>query len=617
MVDTNNIEDKIFSEKNGNFQTMNMIYKIKKIKKKKRVDNPKKIPFPEVLTNIKNDEPVFDKKVSTKEGFGFKDDDWEGYDTVKDKFEDIGGKDPKQVLIDFINKVYDSTVKYNKKLAKTITNKISKTEVAKEAGTKVKDEISKFNKSLGGKELSKKYNQGDENADEKRVYNYLCVLEALIFSSFVVNNWYFLMYYNKGDDGVDKFELFDFSVDKIKRLSNDFLSNKILKYIVLYFIEYALIFPTALEYFLINIFPNYSAKFFNHTFCYIVLFFIIFFVSYNFAWGLKQFLIDVINFNIFKFKGKKNIVPLLMFIAVVILYLIPDTTSYSGIFAPKDTKDREKNIMEKDFADIKSRLEYIAKLQDEGKKVDPSYLRVLNNKQKLSNDYAERINKNYTGGAPGLQETAGGMMSVLKLIWNVIRFMIIITISVPLGGIFCGIYFIFYSLYAMFYYCNMDFNKTYEIFTDMLKFLDNHKVEFNKNAAEEQTFFEQLMQRFNEYFEYMSDNFFILVYLFTFVYLITDTQKKITNTTLRNTLYITELSIIFSIVGYLIYVIRSKYKVNSIHELAQILKNNTPIEKDYGLSADMFNVANMGVYGVTIIGLLRIGFPIIKTLLFT
>ena len=58
MLDiNNNIEDKIFSETNGNFQTMNMIHKIKKIKKKrKQPENIKKIPFPEVLTNVNEKE---------------------------------------------------------------------------------------------------------------------------------------------------------------------------------------------------------------------------------------------------------------------------------------------------------------------------------------------------------------------------------------------------------------------------------------------------------------------------------------------------------------------------------------------------------------------------------
>jgi len=35
MLDINNVpEERVFSEKNGNFETMNMIYKIKKIKKR-------------------------------------------------------------------------------------------------------------------------------------------------------------------------------------------------------------------------------------------------------------------------------------------------------------------------------------------------------------------------------------------------------------------------------------------------------------------------------------------------------------------------------------------------------------------------------------------------------
>jgi len=252
MLDINNIEERIFSENNGNFQTMNMIHKIKKIKKRKKIENPKKIPFPEVLTNInkdsENENIINDSGKILKEGFDptkFEYDDWEGYDNVKDKVGNLGGKDPRQVIIDFINKVYDSGVYYNKLLAKTITDKISTNQGAQKANQNIRKDISDLKKSIGGDEIIQKDERGNQNHDEEIVYKYVCLFEALIFSSFVVNNWYFLMFYNKGDDG-DKFKLFDFSVDRIKSLSDDFLSNQFLKYIVLYFIEYGLFFPSAL-----------------------------------------------------------------------------------------------------------------------------------------------------------------------------------------------------------------------------------------------------------------------------------------------------------------------------------------------------------------------------------
>ena len=67
------IEDKIFSEKNGNFQTMNMIYKIKNIKKKrKQPENMKNMPFPEVLNNVEPFDTQLESLPPNKEGFDTK-----------------------------------------------------------------------------------------------------------------------------------------------------------------------------------------------------------------------------------------------------------------------------------------------------------------------------------------------------------------------------------------------------------------------------------------------------------------------------------------------------------------------------------------------------------------
>jgi len=529
------IEDKIFSEKNGNFQTMNMIHKLKKIKKKrKQVENIKKMEFPEVLSNVKKEtaETPMEKNTNTIEGFQrfkFEHDDWDGYDNVKDTKGKTSLKDPRQIIIDFINYVYNTIVSYNRKLASNIADKLSNNVKKKENNKNVDNiKVDSNNDNSAGVGVNEK--------DEELMYKYICLFEAILFSSFVVNNWYYLMFYNNFKDG-EKKELFDFSVDRIKNLSDDFLSNKFLKYILLYFIEYALFFPDKLQYFIIDIVPGFSSRFLNHTLCYILLFLFILYISYYFASGFKNFLIDVINVNY------KNFLVCLMYITVIIIFFIPE--------------------------------------------VKPS----LN------------------GGAEGSNGNAS--TTVFKIIWNFIRFLIIISISLPLGGFFCLLYFSFYSLYAMLYYYDWDVWKLSEMFKDVLSFIDNKKISIIE--TEDSSLFEMIIIKINQYLEYLSDNFFVIVFLIAFIYSLADSLKNITNNTLRSSLYFIDISFIFMIIIFLLYLIKAKFNITSFTDAIDVLKNinnKTPIEKNYDSSANIFYFVNLANYGLSlgVIGYLIITF---------
>jgi len=205
-----------------------------------------------------------------------------------------------------------------------------------------------------------------------------------------------------------------------------------------------------------------------------------------------------------------------------------------------------------------------------------------------------------SGNTDNSGNSSSSLLLILTGLWYMIRFMIIMAISVPLGGIFCSIYFVFYSLYAMLFYCNRDLTKVYDTFKDMLKYLDNKKVETVSEDA--MTFFQLFMKKFNEYIEYISDNFFIMIYIITFIYALSDSQKNITNTTLKNAFYAIDLTVIFSLLGYLYYIIKTKFNVNSPAELIEKLKNPTAFEKNYDSSADAFHMATLGLYGVTVGG---------------
>jgi hypothetical protein len=646
-VKNDNIEDRIFSEKNGNFQTMNMIYKIKNVKKKrKQQNNIKKMPFPEVLENINEtepepaNEPNNKKTVEGFEQYKFEYDDWDGYDNINKKKGDSNGKDIRQILIDYINHIYDSTRALNKSLA---------------------EQTVKFfydNKSLKTEGNKNEFSDENRKNDTEKMYKYICVIEALSFSFLVVNNWYFLMFYNNFSG--NKVKMFDFSSKMIKCLDEGTDENLIFKNGVLYFIEYALWFPVKLEWLLITVFPSLTKKWLglSNTFNYIFLFLLIAICSYNMAFALKSFLIDCINANF------KNLLVFFMGVMVVFLFLKPEGYIDCHEGEIELTEDQKKNIdkidnfenlgdimptqngykeqIQKYTRNLNYKLDLLKKteveiknLVEESKKDpinEPKYekellrknavakkiydevknikqlLVSLNKKRNIKrvnggNDDIEPFNdqdqdehdytttSKFSGGfsATGTAKQAG--TSVLKLLWNVIRFAIVFIISVPLGGILCVFYFIFYSLYAVIFYCNLDNNLMKETFVNVLKFIDNKKE--SDNPSETDTYFQKLVKKFYEYIEHISDNFVMIVYLITFIVFITD-LTSIKNTKFREVLYGLIGGFIAISMGGLFLNIRSRY--GSLYDIVRGIK---PPEKDYNNAAQLFTAATYGIFAIT------------------
>jgi len=649
MSDINNVsEDRVFSKKTGNFETMNMIYKIKKIKKRRNKENMKKMEFPEILENIKSSNEEVPAKIV--EGFTFDDDEWEGGDDEYDGDDLKDSESPSEALIRIINYVYNLTVSGNKKLAKAITKTFSNTDTnieSENTDTNI-EEFSSYNQINNVKKLNnasenknenknekknenrkenkkenknekknekknennkKPVDKNDPENDEKLVYRYICFIEAVIFSSFVVNNWYYLMFFNRsllekeeeekkidseipetetetptqddeviakgfedekgsekkitggddqptgGDDQTVKgVKMFRFSVEYIKKLSNNSIVNKFLKYIVLYFVEYALYFPQMLETFVIKIFPGFISKFMNQTLCYLVLFLIILNISYHFASGFKNFLIDTIKGNY------ENIIVGIMYMIVFVMYMIDFIMSF---MPPEESENSDES-------DEKSKL--------------------------------AEMNKTYS--------KKGGKLSVaffaLKIIHGLfIRLILVMGISVPFGGILCLFYFVFYSIFAMLFYSNWDILRLKVIYKEMLKFIDNTKIDipkkFNpKTGKEEHTFFETLILKINEYVEYISDNFLIITFLITFIYGATDVANNVNNSNLRTILLFLFISFIFIVVTFLFYVIKSKFNISSLDDASGLLNKmttNIPVEeKDYDSSVTSYFYINLAIY---------------------
>jgi hypothetical protein len=289
------------SNSDENFQTMNMIYKIKKIKKNKKpkIENYKGI---EPLQNINdvekdqekeiNNEPIIEglkSRVTTDDPnfLGLPDKDFDGVDTPSKK---DNSKDPRVILSNFIDNIFKKIDKFNYNKAYLFARAFS--------GTK------------------------PEKSDVMVVKKYIGWFETILLSYFACYNWFFLMYYRYNhNDNVEPellghryktpiLDTYDFQNKSFSRI--DFW-GMIYKFINYFFI-YCLMFVEYLQNIMMEKIPNICKIIFNLKGCFIIVFIImLFFIQYCSKW-LFTFLKDILKGN------TNNIVIGMMFFILILGY---------------------------------------------------------------------------------------------------------------------------------------------------------------------------------------------------------------------------------------------------------------------------------------------------------
>jgi hypothetical protein len=289
------------SNSDENFQTMNMIYKIKKIKKNKKpkMENYKGI---EPLQNINdvekdqekeiNNEPIIEglkSRVTTDDPnfLGLPDKDFDGVDTPSKK---DNSKDPRVILSNFIDNIFKKIDNFNYNKAYLFARAFS--------GTK------------------------PEKSDVMVVKKYIGWFETILLSYFACYNWFFLMYYRYNhNDNVEPellghryktpiLDTYDFQNKSFSRI--DFW-GMIYKFINYFFI-YCLMFVEYLQNIMMEKIPNICKIIFNLKGCFIIVFIImLFFIQYCSKW-LFTFLKDILKGN------TNNIVIGMMFFILILGY---------------------------------------------------------------------------------------------------------------------------------------------------------------------------------------------------------------------------------------------------------------------------------------------------------
>jgi hypothetical protein len=278
-----NSSRKTFSETNNtlNFQTENMVQKIKTVHKKKKKHNYKNI---EPLENIHDtNEDSFQEREPIIEGLAvfpvatFNEDDWTTQDDIYEGGNKSNAPTTKLSVDDIINTMYEYVNNLTTKTAEIIVKVLS------------------VNKH--------------KSSDIPIIKKYVCWSLSIGAASIAVFNWVFLMFYKEYDERI---ELYDISRES---LHNAGIMNKF--YALLDFLfDIPMFFPEKIQTVFVKDGPDFISNFVNITICFILLFVYLTKFFYTSASSTRKFLIDTVSFNM------SNPILSFMYGATFLLYIL-------------------------------------------------------------------------------------------------------------------------------------------------------------------------------------------------------------------------------------------------------------------------------------------------------
>lgn len=454
----------IVIDNDHNFQTANMEYKMKQIKKKSKSkikNNFKNIETFDTLHNEyshenkdisedTNSKPskeienfdslssIFTNKVV--EGAANLDDkenrdNWEGHDEVKDDEKKIDWRDKGEK---FIEDVYDKLTFINRKLCKEITYALSNNPTKK---------------------------------DEELMRDYLSTLFIAVVSLPITFNWYYVMYC------VPKENLFNMSVQDFKEKSKE-PGFEILK-LILFLFEFAFFFLSVLNYLITDFFPAITNKYLNGKINFMLVFFAVFYGLKKLSVHLKNMLIAIIK------DSSSNFIVNIMFATVFINFFV--------------------SMFSMDFEEMFSFF-------------------------------------------------SSPIFFILK---NIVRFIFIIIISVPVGAMLIFLYFIIYSLFAILIYGKGGIAKS---FMDVDSQTETSSSYLSNISCDDESFFSILIRNLLKIVGFMKKHlvlivviFIIIRYTFLFRTELSDTEGIIPGMTFRDSFMFFNL-LLFVTVGTWIYI---------------------------------------------------------------
>jgi len=126
-----------------------------------------------------------------------------------------------------------------------------------------------------------------------------------------------------------------------------------------------------------------------------------------------------------------------------------------------------------------------------------------------------------------------------SFIIGTIRLIIILMVSVPLGGLFCMIYILFYSFFAIIHYSNWNFTDAYYMFKKISKYAEESKNSIHKGSnCKPNTLFEHIMNFINIIFDYIYQYSYYIAVIYMLIFATWDYFVNINNSSLKTSMII-------------------------------------------------------------------------------
>lgn len=431
----NNMTNKRFSKNQSdsdhNFQTAAMESKMKKIKNRKVKNNYKNI---ETFGTISNDSIAKKKQVISKK----KESTVENFDSLSNFVnsriiegnENQTGDSNEQVCSDADIQDPNNEDCYN--VPQDVDDSKKKVDWQKDFANRINtayDASTGWVHILAENLANSLSNRNATERDIELIRHYLSTLFAAMISIPISYNWYFVMYFNDYDN------MFHLSIKELKKKAEADETN-VLKFVMFLF-EFALFFPSVLDYFITNFVPTYTS-WLNGKMKYMLVYITTFFVLKRFMVNIKDFFIALIT------DTTSNLMVNIMFATVFIVFFV-------SLFSMSQV-DIIKNLMS----------------------------------------------------------------PIFFLMFNVIlRFIIIIIISVPLGGITCILYLLIYSLFAIFIYSDKGIIETIKNIT----FHSDHSEGPSSGVScEEEGILRKLLRTIIKYLGLLKTNIFMVLLVFIIIF---------------------------------------------------------------------------------------------------
>uniref|UniRef100_A0A6C0DS11 Uncharacterized protein n=1 Tax=viral metagenome TaxID=1070528 RepID=A0A6C0DS11_9ZZZZ len=533
-MNINNDNSILFSKREDDYHTEEMIKKIKRVKTKKIQHNYKNIqPLDDIMDSIdqidltdhgviesidvdhhdnnnNNDHPIIEQFIEGNDPGPYDPQDYEGLDDGDSgNFFDI-----QKFLSNLIEYIYACVYLVNYIIAYTIAVIFSNNLLnasAEEASKLINIDTNDVEKNIAEsatatqKRMIKDFHSNKpfwyvENppntSDVLLIMQFLNWFESITVGIFAVFNWYYIMFYKEKDaDGnYERITIPDFFYsNNLKCAAANIISLLWLPpelwSIINYFFLPAFFFVEHLQFFVKDIVPSLLGSILNQSYCFIVTFIIIVFVIERYSVAGKNNLIDIINGN-----TNNPIVNFMYFCIILVIVML---------FISGETNCNIYKLDEKLAEETSKRQNLFGSLTD-----------VANMASKSS--YAMLIT------------------SILFAIATVLRCAFATLVCVPVGGILCMLFILFYSFFAIFMKHPLNvFGKIQDILNYIRETDNNKKEELRKKPDD---FVSNILLVFIEIINYFYNNCFHIAYLVLFSSMFFIFLHKIKTSALKVTL---------------------------------------------------------------------------------